>query len=259
MTIATKPKQRKHHSAFDIISPTIPAEPIHSGWFWVASALLLPLSLWGLWRVREPALLLLSLVDDQTAVSAYLQSFGWWGPAILAVVQLVQVVVAFIPGHVFLIAGGYAYGFWLGFAINWISVATASQFSFYLARRAGRPLVNRFIPADTLNRWNKISQEKGFAFFTLSFLLPVFPTDAMNFVAGLSGIPTRKFLLANLLGRIPGVIMLTIIGSHGLRFSPLTWGLVALMAVILYATGHLALNRIERPSPPDKGCVSFWL
>jgi len=248
LTVATKPKQKKLRPAFNMINPAAPAEPFRSGWLWAAVGLLLPLSLWAAWQVREPALLLLSLVDDQTAVSAYLQSFGWRGPAVLAVVQLVQVVIAFIPGHVFLIAGGYAYGFWLGFAINWISVAAASQLSFYLARRAGRPLVNRFVPADALNRWNKISQEKGFAFFTLSFLLPVFPTDAMNFVAGLSGITARKFLLANLLGRVPGVMMLTVIGSHGLRFSPLTWGLAALLAVALYAAGRLALNRMERPS-----------
>ncbi|MFQ5435787.1 MAG: TVP38/TMEM64 family protein [Anaerolineae bacterium] len=253
MTVATKQKQKKLPTTFKIVAPVPPVASVHPGWIWVGSSLLLAACLWGLWQVRQPALLLLSLIDDQAAVSAYLQSFGWRGPAVLAVVQLIQVVIAFIPGHVFLVAGGYAYGFSLGFAINWISVVVASQFSFMLARWAGRPLVNRLVSADTLNRWDKIGAEKGFAFFTLSFLLPVFPTDAMNFVAGLSGIPSRKFLLANLLGRIPGVVMLTVIGSHGLRFSPITWGLVAILAVITFVVGRLALRRVERPSANQDG------
>jgi uncharacterized membrane protein YdjX (TVP38/TMEM64 family) len=47
-------------------------------------------------------------------------------------------------------------------------------------------------------------------------MLPIFPADVMNFVAGLSSISWRKFLAANFVGRLPGGILLTAPGANGL-------------------------------------------
>jgi uncharacterized membrane protein YdjX (TVP38/TMEM64 family) len=56
-------------------------------------------------------------------------------------------------------------------------------------------------------------------------MLPVFPADVMNFVAGLSSISWKQFLIANTVGRLPGVLLLTYLGANGLI---LTVPLVAL-------------------------------
>jgi uncharacterized membrane protein YdjX (TVP38/TMEM64 family) len=47
----------------------------------------------------------------------------------------------------------------------------------------------------------------------------------MNFVAGLSSISWKQFLIANTVGRLPGVLLLTYLGANGLI---LTVPLVAL-------------------------------
>lgn len=198
-----------------------------------------------LWLVREPVFMLISLVGDQAAVSAYLQSYGVWGPLVLAFAQLVQVIVAFIPGHVFLIAGGYVYGFVPGFILNMTCIVLASQLGFALARWMGRPLVERLISTETLDRWYRIGEKQGFLFFTIAFLLPVFPSDAMNFVGGLSGISGAKFLAASFLGRLPSAIMLTMIGAYGLEFSRTTWVMIGLVALTVLIVGRLVVARIE--------------
>lgn len=196
--------------------------------------------------MRHPIIELLGMVGDQAAVSAYLQEFGIWGPLVLAMVQLIQIVVAVIPGHVFLVAAGYVYGLPLGLLLNITFTVAASQFTYSLARWAGRPLVSRFVPNDKLDRWYKIGEKQGFTFFTIAFLLPVFPTDVMNFIAGLSGISPRKFLAASFLGRLPSAIILTLIGSHGLEWTPLAWGLLFILIVTVYTTGRLVMRRIEQ-------------
>lgn len=196
--------------------------------------------------MRQPVWELLSLVGDQDAVSAYLQSFGMWGPLVLALVQLVQILAAVIPGHVFLIAAGYVYGFPAGFLLNIIYIVVASQLAYSLARWAGRPLVNRLVSTEALDRWYKIGDQRGFAFFTIAFLLPVFPTDVMNFVAGLSGITPRKFLAANFLGRLPGALLLTLIGSHGLSWTPQIWLILLFFVAAVYLTGRMLIQRLER-------------
>lgn len=186
------------------------------------------------------------MVGDQAAVSAYLQSYGIWGPIVLILVQIVQVLAAFIPGHVFLIAAGYVYGFPLGFILNLASVVAASQLAYALARWAGRPFVSRLVSPELLHRWEGIAEEKGLPFFTIAFVLPMFPTDAMNFVAGLSGLSPRKFLAANILGRLPSAVILTLIGSHALKLSRTTWGLLAALVIIVYILGRTWISRIER-------------
>jgi uncharacterized membrane protein YdjX (TVP38/TMEM64 family) len=198
------------------------------------------------WLGRQPIQEIWPLLSDQERVSAYLQSFGAWGPLALAVVQFLQVMIVVIPGHVFLIAAGYVYGLLPGFVMNLTYVVTASQIAFLLARWAGRPLVERLVSQETLNRWYKIGEERGFVFFTIAFLLPVFPTDLMNFIAGLTGISATRFLAANFLGRLPSVIMLTLIGSHGLELSSLAWGVMGAIVAMLYVAGRYVIIKIER-------------
>ena len=217
-----------------------------SSWRWPAAIVAGLLIVAAAWLARGAIFDLMEALSDQEAVGATIQSFGVWGPLVLGLAQMVQVLVAFIPGHVFVIAAGYIYGFPAGFALNFICVVTASQLAYSLARWAGRPLVNRLAPPEQIDKWQAIAEKQGFMFFTITFILPVFPTDAMNFVAGLSGLSPRRFLAANILGRVPHSLVLTLIGSHGLELSPFAWGVLAVLVAIVYIAGHFAVIRIER-------------
>lgn len=213
---------------------------------WIIIGIITVILVLGLWLAREQVADMFSLISDQEALSTYVQSFGAWGPLVLALGQLLQVLVAFIPGHVFLIAGGYVYGLPAGFLLNLFCIVAASQFAFMLARWAGRPLVRRMVSANVLERWYEIGEKRGFVFFTIAFLLPAFPTDAMNFVAGLSGISSRRFLAANILGRLPSAVMLTLIGSHGLEFPTWIWVVIVAAFAALFLSGHFAISKIEQ-------------
>lgn len=215
-------------------------------WQWLGGVTAVTIFLAFLWIFRQPVWEMLSLVGDQEAASAYLKGFGLLGPLVLAIVQLIQILVAVIPGHVFLIAAGYVYGFPLGLLLNVVYIVAASQFSFSLARWAGRPFISRLVSNEQLEKWYAIGEKQGFTFFTVAFVLPVFPTDLMNFVAGLSGISSRKFLAANFLGRLPGAVILTLIGSHGLQFSPAAWAAVLILTTSVYISGRFILSRIEQ-------------
>ncbi|MCB9419856.1 MAG: TVP38/TMEM64 family protein [Ardenticatenaceae bacterium] len=227
------PSENDHHAA-------------RFSWQWLVGVTAVIISLAFLWVFRQPVWQLLSLVGDQEAVSAYLKGFGLWGPLVLAIVQLIQILAAVIPGHVFLIAAGYVYGFPLGLLLNVVYIVAASQLAFSLARWAGRPFISRLVSKELLEKWYAIGEKQGFTFFTIAFILPAFPTDVMNFVAGLSGISPRKFLAANFLGRLPSAIILTLIGSYGLQFSTAAWVGILLLAVTVYIAGRLIIGRIER-------------
>ncbi|HFE67658.1 MAG TPA: TVP38/TMEM64 family protein [Chloroflexi bacterium] len=199
-----------------------------------------------LWFLRSYVEETFVILSDQETVSAYIQNFGILGPLVLGFFHFLQVIIAFIPGHVFVVAGGYIYGLPVGFLLNITFVVTASQTGFYIAKRFGRPLVGRFVDADTLDKWQSIADKRGILFFTIAFILPVFPSDAMNFIAGLSGMDGRKFLVANILGRTPSVLLLTLVGSHGLEFSNRTWFIIAVVVALIYVVGRFTILKIER-------------
>lgn len=247
MTVVTKHKPKGKRQPIQSIARESIQARSESGLSWqiVVGGTAVTLILVLLWNFRQPVWELFSLVGDQEAVSAYLKGFGLLGPLVLAIVQLIQILVAVIPGHVFLVAAGYVYGFPLGLLLNVVYIVAASQLSFSLARWAGRPFINRLVSDELLEKWYVIGERQGFTFFTITFILPVFPTDVMNFVAGLSGISSRKFLAANFLGRLPSAVILTLIGSHGLQFTTVTWAAILILATVVYIFGRLMIGRVE--------------
>jgi uncharacterized membrane protein YdjX (TVP38/TMEM64 family) len=180
--------------------------------------------IWSLWQI----------VGNREAVIAYLEQFGLAGPVLLSIVLVLQVIVAAIPGHMLMIGGAYVYDFPIAFCINLLATVGGSQAAFWLAQWAGRPVIERLAPPDLLDKWQSASARKGILFFTFAFVLPIFPADVMNYVAGLSGLPGRKFFVANLLGRLPGVVLITAVGAYGVQLSWSIWVGILVAAIIMF-------------------------
>ena len=182
----------------------------------LAKVLLIILFLILLWVFRTELRDIAAVIADREALVAYLEPYGTLGIAILFILLFLQVFIATIPGQAIIVTGGYLYGFWAGTLISYVSTVAASHLCYELARRYGRPLVKKLAPAHIVDKWTGRAERQGIPFFIFSFTTPIFPADVMNFVAGLSGLSPRKFMIANCIGRIPTAIVFTLIGSHGL-------------------------------------------
>ncbi len=112
-------------------------------------------------------------------------------------------------------------------------VTLGSILAIVLARRYGRPLVERFVPEETLARMDGLIAKGGLWFFLIAFLLPFFPDDALCFLAGLSSIPFPWLLAVVIVGRLPGVAASAFLGAG---ISRLPFGL---LAVVLGLAGLL--------------------
>jgi uncharacterized membrane protein YdjX (TVP38/TMEM64 family) len=197
------------------------------------------------WYFRQDLVQFLAMVGDRDAIVMYLERFGGWGLFILSLLLFLQVFVAFIPGHVLMIAGAYLYGLPVGFAVTMISVVASSQMAYLMARKFGRPLVDRVVPEKALTKWDKFIARGGAPFFLFTFVLPIFPTDAMTFVAGLSPISTRKYLAVNILGHVPTILLMGLIGAYGVQLPLVFWVFVGIAMAGLYAAWRLYANKIN--------------
>jgi uncharacterized membrane protein YdjX (TVP38/TMEM64 family) len=173
-----------------------------------------------LWHNQEAVWAFVDFVRDRQAVTAYLDRLGVIGPLVLMGLIGLQVLIPSLPAEPPMIAGAYAYGFASGFMMSWVASVVTSQVVFCLARYAGRPLVERLVPAQLLDKWTRTAGEKGTVLFLLAFMIPPVPSDILIYVAGLSEIHGQRFFVANLFGRMPMIILLALVGAYGLSITP---------------------------------------
>ena len=203
-------------------------------WVVIAAAILAPLAvLLGL--KQDVVWAFVALVRHREILTAYLDTLGAIGPLVLMGLLGLQVLIPSLPAEPPVIASAYAYGFPAGFLMSWVITVTASQAVFFLARCAGRPLVERVIPASLLDKWSRTAGEQGTMFFLLAFMIPPVPSDILIYVAGLSEIEGRRFFVANLVGRMPMIALLTLVGAHGFSITPTMIGALTVVGILMLA------------------------
>jgi uncharacterized membrane protein YdjX (TVP38/TMEM64 family) len=209
------------------------------------TAIVVPLAIL-LWFNQDAVGAFLDFVRDRNAISAFIDEIGLIGPLVLMGLTGLQVLIPWLPSEPPIIAAGYGYGFVSGFLMSWLVSVAATQAVYYLARFAGRPVVERFVSTKSLDKWTGIASKKGTLFFMIVFMNPLLPTDIMVFVAGLSAIKGRRFFVANLLGRMPLVVLLTLVGSNSFRITPaVIVGLSIVCVLLLVAWWYLIRERPE--------------
>ena len=184
---------------------------------------------------RQPISNLLHIISDQDAVSAYLQSFGAWGPIVLFLLMVAQVFVAVIPGHALMVTAGYVYGVG-GLLVVITSTILGSQIAFFIARQYGRNLIYKIASPQIIERWDIMARNQGFMFYFFAFVLPIFPSDLMCYVAGLGKVSIRSFLIANILGRTVVAIGITVFGIYGMN-PPIAFWIIAILVILIFFAG----------------------
>lgn len=174
-----------------------------------------------------------------------IQDSGAWGPLIFIGVQFLQVLVAPIPGQVAgAVAGGLFGAFW-GTVYSMVGALIGYTVIFVLARKFGRPLVDRFVPPKYLDKFDYLTKESGVFVFFLIFLLPAFPDDVICYIAGLSKIKIRTLILISLAGRLPGFIGLSLIGAGAADGNTTLVTILLTVSAIIAAIGFWQRARLE--------------
>ncbi|GAA3704317.1 TVP38/TMEM64 family protein [Zhihengliuella alba] len=181
---------------------------------------------------------LLPLFSDPETARETIGGLGAAAPLAFIGLQVAQVVIAPLPGQVSGLVGGLLFGPWLGLLYTMIGAFIGFWLVFVLARRLGRPFVERFVKPATLERFDRLIARRGAFVLFLIYLLPAFPDDIVSFVAGLSTLRIRTLLLVSLAGRLPGYLVLSFAGEGltGENMNPIVVG-----GAVLLTLGMVAL------------------
>jgi uncharacterized membrane protein YdjX (TVP38/TMEM64 family) len=175
-----------------------------------------------------------SLFRDQSAVQAWIASFGAWSPLVSIALNAAQVIIAPLPGEVASLANGYLFGVWLGTLYNLIGVMVGSAVVLILARRWGRPLVTRLVhDHEQLARLDHLVARRGMLFFFLVFLLPLMPKDLACYAVGLTELPLGQMFVLIAIGRLPGLVIASWVGANATSLSLTEWAVLIVGACVL--------------------------
>ena len=174
---------------------------------------------------------LFNFFKNPEKIKIFVLSFGAYSPFVLILLQILQVLIAPIPGQLAGFISGFIFGAVLGTLYSMIGTIAGSAIAFVLSRALGRPFVEKVIDKGIIKKFDYVSKKNGtFALF-LIYLLPALPDDAISFMAGLTKIPIRNLIFITFLGRFPGMLILNMIGS-GVANSKTGFSIILLLSLM---------------------------
>jgi uncharacterized membrane protein YdjX (TVP38/TMEM64 family) len=164
-------------------------------------------------QVWECAVSWWCVLSNKYQVKALILSFGPYSPLAYILLQVLQVIVAPIPGGAIEFMGGFLFGAKVGFWYSMVGLIIGSYLAFLLARIFERWVVEKFVSPETIKKFDYLIGHEGVILSFLLFLIPGFPKDALCYVLGLTPMRTGIFLAISTIGRIPGTLMACLQGG----------------------------------------------
>lgn len=175
---------------------------------------------------------------DPVILREWIDGFGIFAPVVYIAVQALQVIVAPVPGQVTALAGGYLFGPLWGTLYSLIGITIGSAIAFGLAKRYGRPYVERIIDSKVIQQFDSFTERAGVPGLFAFVLLPGLPDDAVCFLFGLTKIKILPFLTIMIVGRLPALAVTTIAGgslaSGRIYETLLLLGLLGILSTIVF-------------------------
>lgn len=178
---------------------------------------------------------------DASDLRNWILSFGFWAPLIYIIVYTVRPLV-FFPASVLSIAGGLAFGAWMGTVYTIIGATLGAMLSFYVAKTLGKS----FVKKEWTGNAGKIQaqmEQNGFLYVLLFRLIPVINFDLISYMAAIAKVRFTSFALATFIGIIPGTFAYNFLGSSFVSGNPKTIFFAVVVFAVLTVVPILIRNR----------------
>jgi len=190
---------------------------------------------------------LLYTEEGRELVNIKIKSFGSLAPIVFISIEILQIVVAFIPGAPLEILSGVLFGGIWGLVFCLIGIFIGTTIVFYLVKRFGKPLVYRMFSKEKLENNRLLSNEKRLTLIIfILFLIPGTPKDLMTYIVPLTDIPPKNFITLAILSRLPSlacsVLMGASLGSGNYIRSLILFAVIAFLSII----GWLVKNKLMK-------------
>lgn len=141
----------------------------------------------------------------------WVMSFGWIAPGMYLVIFAFRPFVLF-PSSLLGVVGGLAFGFWYGFLLTLIGTTIGAVLSFLAVRKLGFSF-GKLPSSEKYDGLRKQIESKGLIILLTLRLIPFLHFELVTYLSAVSSIRFRDYIIATLLGVVPGAFIYTGIGS----------------------------------------------
>lgn len=178
---------------------------------------------------------------DKESIKADILSYGKLAPLVYVGLVALQIIISIVPTQVVTASGGYIFGIGWGVLLSTLGMIIGSTLAYFIGKRFGRPLLEDIFKKEALEKFDSKSEKRGLMTLLLVFLLPFTPDNAACFLAGTTKITARQLVFVATLGRLPGIVVSTMIGAGlGNTFSP---AIIITISAISILTGLAYIYR----------------
>lgn len=152
-------------------------------------------------------------LEDRGSFEQFIKGFGAWGPFVIILTIILEVVIAPLPGFVPAISAGFIFGALQGSIYTYVGNVLGSLLVFWLSRRYGRMILEKFTESTKIKKYeNMIAKRENILLF--AYVFPILPVDIISGAFGLSKIRFKKFALAVAIGFVFHVVILNLFGDY---------------------------------------------
>ncbi len=159
-----------------------------------------------------------SQLSDETKraqLVEFIRGQGILGVLILLGLQVLQVVVAVIPGEIIEIVAGIIYGTVGGYIICTVGVLLSSMLVYYTVKKLGSEYIQKTFASDHLKRFTFLNDSKKLeVVIFILFFLPGTPKDMLTYLVPFTKIKPMHFFVISSIARIPSIISSTFAGAN---------------------------------------------
>lgn len=199
---------------------------------------------------------LVQFVSEPQKFQIWVKEKGFLGVLAFMGMNILQVLLAVIPGGPFEIGAGYAFGVVKGSLICDIAMTIASVIIFLFVKKFGLRFVELFASKEKIESVKFLkSSKRSESIIFLLFLVPGTPKDLLSYLVGLTDMKLSHWIFICGVGRLPAIFLSALSGS---ALSSARYHLaIILIAVIimLYVVG-IILYRIHNKRAAEKNSAN---
>ena len=181
---------------------------LHKKYFWLLVLLGLALAVFG------PNV---GLLFNPPALLEALRSLGPWKVPVFLAAHILATMVG-VPGTLLVIVGGAKFGLWWGSLWSLIGATVGAIAAFWVARYLLKDWFRgRFAKRPIFHQIDKVMDTHSFNCVLAVRFAPLSPFNLVNFLFGLTSVPTSAYAFGTLVGIAPGTVAYTWIGLAGLE------------------------------------------
>ncbi len=189
-------------------------------------------------------LYIVRLYDEENMQSfeELVQSLGVWGIIFMFLLQVVQVVLAVIPGEPIELIFGALYGTFWGTILCIAGIVCGTALIYVLVQKLGKSFVEKIIDSKQFQKFKFLQnpvKRDTFMFFLM--FIPGTPKDLLTYFAPFTGISLLRVLSIAAVARIPSIVTSTYVGSSFVQGNHLksiiiyaVVGVISLLGILVY-------------------------